>query len=78
MTFDEGRTPPLIADFAAMALELSPYTSELDVARFTSIKDVRDRLVHGEPIVEESLPAIDARGLPGEYIERAMLRYMQW
>lgn len=77
MTYDHGRTPPLAADFAAMTLELSPDTSERDVARFTSIKDVRDRLVHGEPIVEESLPAIDARALLGEYIERATVRHIQ-
>lgn len=76
MCYDRKRAPPIAADFAALTLELSPDSCEADLARFIAIKDVRDRLVHGEPMDEGSLPAIDARSLLADYIKKAISRYV--
>jgi hypothetical protein len=72
----QARNPPLAADFAALVLEFSPASAERDYERFVAIKAVRDALLHGEPLDEESLPAQDARALLGEYVEKATVRFI--
>lgn len=60
-----------IADkFVVVAACVSDDSVETDIQDFVKIKEVRDALLHGEPIDEESLPISETVGLLKKYLRR--------
>jgi hypothetical protein len=77
LSHSDAANPPLLADFTALALDLALEDAERDVSRFQQLKAVRDSLLHGDPLLDDQLPAQDARALLGEYVERATTKYIE-
>jgi hypothetical protein len=63
--------PTLVANFAIAAISLSPEQSTADLTTFVSLKDVRDRMSHGQAVVEEELPIAEAEDLAERYVALA-------
>ena len=63
--------PTLVANFAITAIALDPERSAADVATFTSLKQARDEMSHGQAVDEDELPIAQAEELAERYVSLA-------
>lgn len=60
--------------FSVLSFELSPNFAEEDIEKFDQIKNLRDKLMHGQDVAISSLPTENARVLLRKYLKLHMER----